>query len=189
MTPTRILSPKYSRRIASAAARGLSRSQARGHARAGEAPIKGPKLKTDDRLEAALKEYRRSGNRVAAAKSVNVAAERFSRFLRENIQVEGRGPSLKIIDHRPYEMAVISNGTIVRVPIGGFEQKSLNGQHLNAVKEFLSTNDIAVLAPFGGRSVIDARGVSHPLETDPNTLHRLVHAGDEQFPETYRRTF
>lgn len=188
MARTRNYKAEYERRKARGLKRGLSVSQSRGHARPGEVPIRRTAAKDRDRFEAALKIYRQSGNRAAAAKALKLAPERFGRFLSENVQVEGRGRTLKITDHRTYEMAVISEGEVMSLPISGFDQKSLNGQHLNAVKAFLATNDIEVLAPFAGRSVIDARGVSHPLETRPNTLRRLAHAGDEQFPEIYRLT-
>ena len=188
MARSRDYKTEYARPIANATRRGLSRAQARGHARPGEAPIRQPTARDRDRFEAALKLYRQSGNRAAAAKAFKLAPERFGRFLSESVQIEGRGRTLKITDDRTYEMAVISRGEVLSLPISGFDQKSLNGQHLNAVKAFLSTNDIDVLGPFVGRSVIDARGVSHPLETRPNTLRRLAHAGDEQFPEIYRLT-
>ena len=188
MAQSRDFKAEYERRKARGRERGLSVAQARGHARSGEAPIRQATTKDRDRFEAALKLYRQSGNRAAAARALKLSPERFGRFLRESVQIEGRGLSLKITDHRTYEMPVISEGAVLRLPISGFDQKSLNGQHLNAVKAFLSTNDIDVLAPFVGRSVIDARGVSHPLETRPNTLRRLAHAGDEQFPEIYRLT-
>lgn len=186
MAQTRPLTPKYARRIASAEARGLSRSQARGHARAGEAPIKAPKSKTDDQLEAALKVFRQTKDRTAAAKFVGVSPERFRRFLHEIVQVEGRGRTSKITDRRVREMTVISDGTVSTIRLRDFEEASLNGEHRAAVKAFLSTNDIDVLAPFVGRSVFDDRGAGHPLETNPNTLHRLAHAGDQQFHEIYR---
>lgn len=186
MGKVRDYSKEYVRRVASAKARGLSRSQGRGHARPGEAPIRPPSLKDRDQLEAALRVYRSSGNQAAAAKSQNLAPERLRRFLRENVQIEGRGRNLKITDDRIREMAVISNGAISTMRLRGFDQASLNGDYLNAVQAFLSTNDIDVLAPYAGRSVIDARAASHPLETNPNTLRRLAHAGDEQFHEIYR---
>lgn len=180
---------EYARRIASAATRGLSRSQGRGHARHHEVPARPRVAKAavpDDRLELALKTLRQTGNRAAAAKSVGIAPERLRRFLNENVQTEGRGRTLKITDTRIREMPVISGGKVSLMRLTGFDQSSLNGAYLNAVKEFLESNDIDVLAPFAGRSVIDARGVSHPLEIRPNTLRRLAHAGDELFHEIYR---
>lgn len=186
MARTRNFKAEYQRRVVSAKARGLSVSQARGHARPGEASIQPIAAKDRDRFETALRLYRDSGNQAASAKAVRVAPERLRRFLRENVQIEGRGRTLKITDTRPREMTVISNSKASTVRLRDFDQASLNGDHLNAVKAYLETNDIDVLAPFAGRSVIDARGVSHPLEVRPNTLRRLAHAGDELFHEIYR---
>lgn len=105
MARQRDFKSEYARRIANAAAKGQSRSQARGHARTGEAPARpGKPARSDPRLEAALRELRKSGNREAAAKSANVAPERFRRFLRENVEISGRGRSLRIVDHRPRDM-------------------------------------------------------------------------------------
>lgn len=184
--PTRNHKAEYARRIANAAARGLSRSQARGHARTGEAPIRRPKSKSDDRLEAALKVLRQTGDRTAAAKSVNIAPERLRRFLRENVQIEGRGRSLKITDNRPRDMTVISDGKADVLRLCDYDQASLNGQHLSAVREFIRTNDRELLLPFDDRAVIDTKGKAHPLETDPNELHRIAAQGDEVFHEIYR---
>ena len=184
MAKTRNHQAEYERRIANAAKRGLTRSQARGHARAGEVSIR-PRA-TDDRFEAALKIYRRGVNQAEAAKALNVAPERFRRFLRENVKVEGRGSARKITDTRPYEMTVISDGKISKRLFNDPAQTSLNGLYLNAVKAFSSSSDIDFLADFVGRSVTDAAGKTHPFETRPNVLHRLLHGGEEQFHDIYR---
>jgi hypothetical protein len=175
--------------LARGAARGLSKSQARGHARSGEARIKATKPADADRLEAALRLYRDNRNQASAAKAVGLSPERLRRFLRENVQIEGRGRSLRIIDTRHREMAVISNGELHRRILRNFDQASLNGEYLNAVKAFLSSNDIGLLAPFEGRSVIDAKGKAHPLETDSNALYRLAAAGGEVFTDIYRLVY
>ena len=186
MATGRVLSKAYARRLAVGAALGRSVSQSRGHARAGEKPIRPVTPKDGVRFEAALKLYRQSGDQAASAKALNLSPERLRKFLRENVQIEGRGRTLKITDDRIREMRVISSGKVSLMRLRGFDQASLNGDYLNAVNEYLNTNEPAVLAPFTGRSVIDARGVSHPLEIRPNTLRRLAHAGDELFHEIYR---
>lgn len=189
MARQRDFKAEYQRRIANATKRGLSRSQARGHARHGEAPVRARVDKAapaDDRLEAALKRLRQIGNQTRAAKEVGVSPERLRRFLRENVQIEGRGRTLKITDSRHREMLVISSGEVRRRILRDFDQASLNGEYLNAVKAFLTSNDIELLTPFEGRAVIDAKGKSHPLETNPNKLHRLAAAGSEVFEEVYR---
>lgn len=186
MSRQRDFKAEYQRRVANAAKRGLSRSQARGHARIGEATIKSRPLASDQKLEAALKELRKSRNQALAAKSAGVSSERLRRFLRENSLVEGRGRNLKISDNRNRDMMVLSNGDAREMRLRDFEQASLNGRHLAAVRNFLNSNDRDYLTEFVGQSVIDAKGKAHPLETDPNALHRLAAAGDAVFHEIYR---
>lgn len=177
---------EYARRVANAASRGLSRSQARGHARSTEAPIKPRPIASDPRLENALRELRKSGNRDAAAKSVGIAPERFRRFLAQSVEVQGRGRNLKITDNRPRDMLVYSNGEAREIRLRDFDQASLNGRHQAAVKAFLPSGDADHLADFEGLSVIDAKGKAHPLETNPNELYRIDAAGETPFPEIYR---
>lgn len=90
MARTRNYQAEYARRIANAVQRGLSRPQARGHARPGEALIRPANAKDQDRLETALKLYRQTANQVSSAKAVAVAPERLRRYLRENVQIKGR---------------------------------------------------------------------------------------------------
>lgn len=177
---------EYQRRIMNAAKRGLSRTQGRGHGRRTDTPIRPLSVSDRERFEAALKLYRQNGNQAEAAKSVQLAPERLRRFLNENVQVEGRGRTLKITDNRNREMSVISKGAKRNRILRDFDQASINGEHLNAVRSFLASNDIAFLTPFHGRSVIDARGKLHPFEVDPNMLHRIAHSDEAVFHEIYR---
>lgn len=186
MTRKRDYKAEYQRRIANAAKRGLSRSQGRGHARSGETPIRAKPIKSDDGLEAALKRLRTIGNQGRAAKDAGISVERFRRFLRSNSLAERRGKHWRITDNRPRRMTVISRGQAREVTLRDAEQASLNGEHLNAVKAFLTSNDRELLDPFQGRAVIDAKGKAHPLETNPNILHRLASAGEAVFHEIYR---
>ncbi len=186
MKRTRDYKAEYQRRVANAAKRGLSRSQARGHAKADEAPIKAQPIKSDARLETALKLLRETGNQARAAKDAGVSAERFRRFLRSNALAERQGKKWRITDNRPRRMTVITGGDTLELTLRDFEQSSLNGRHLAAVGAFLRSNDIDLIRPFEGQSVIDASGEAHPLETDPNELYRLAHAGDEVFHQIYR---
>lgn len=186
MARSRDYKAEYQRRLARAATRGLTRSQARGHARSGEAPIRPRPERDRDTLEAALKALRRSGIQSDAARTTGISTERFRRFLRENSLAERRGRSWVFADNRDREMPVISRGVEKIRTLRGFDQASLNGRHLAAVDQFRRSNLIELLTPFEGLSVIDARGKSHPLETDPNTLHRLASAGSEVFHDVYR---
>lgn len=143
-------------------------------------------VKSDERLEAALKILRQSGNQGRAAKEAGVSAERFRRFLRSNSLAERKVKQWLITDKRTRRMTVITGGDSIEHTLQDFEQASLNGKHLAAVGAFLRTNDIGLLRPFEGQSVIDADGQAHMLETDPNALYRLAHAGGEVFHEIYR---
>jgi hypothetical protein len=180
---------EYNSRVGRAISRGFNRSQARGHARAGEPPIRASAAKqpqNDERLERALVLYRKQGNQASAARAEGIGVERFRRFLRENVQVDRRGRTLRIIDLRPREMWVLSQGEAIVRRLRDFDQASLNGEHLNAVKQFLNSNDADLLEPFEGRSVIDVKGRAHLLETDPRALYRLAAAGSEVFHDVYR---
>lgn len=186
MARERDFKAEYARRIENAAKRGLSRSQARGHARANETPVRPKPVKSDDRLEDALKILRQTGNQGRAAKEAKVSVERFRRFLRTNALAERRDRQWHITDRRPRHMTVITGGVSIELNLQDFEQASLNGKHLAAVGAFLRSNDIDLLRPFEGQSVIDAKGNAHPLETDPNALYRLAATGSEVFHEIYR---
>jgi hypothetical protein len=177
---------EYQRRIANAAKRGLSRSQARGHARAGEASLRAAAVKSDERLEAALKTLRAIGNQSRAAKVAGVSVERFRRFLQSNALASRQGRQWKFHDHRTRRMTVISNGEARQRTLRDHDQASVNGKYLNAVAAFLDSNDAEHLHPFVGQSVIDDKGRAHLFETRPNKLYRLSQAGGEAFHEIYR---
>lgn len=187
MAKPRNYKAEYAKRIANAEKRGLSRSQARGHARPGEKPIRSSKVNRGDvGLEAALRALRRTGTPSAAAKEGGVSVERFRRFLRENNLAKRTGGTWLIDDKAPREMLVLSNGQARRMLLDGQEQASLNGRYLAAFKSFINSNDSEFLADFVGLSVRDAKGQLHPFETDENGLYRLAAAGSEIFEDIYR---
>lgn len=177
---------EYRLRIANAQKRGLSRSQARGHARSGEAPIRPKLIKSDERLEAALKLLHKTGQQGRAAKEASVSPERFRRFLRENGLAERRGRTWLITDNRKREMTVITGGEALVLRLPGFGPSSRNGEHLNAVKKAINENQPEYLRPFGGEGIRDDKGQLHLFETDLNALYRLAHAGSEVFHDVYR---
>ena len=161
---------EYKRRLANAARRGLSRSQARGHAKAGEEPIRPLRPVDRERLGNALKAYRQSGRQIDAARSVGISAERLRRYLRENVTIKRRGRTLVIDDNRAREMTIISTGQVVKAILPDFDAASVNGEYLSTVQAFLLSNEPSPLRKFEGRSVTDTAGKSHPFETDPNTM-------------------
>jgi hypothetical protein len=176
---------EYRRRLERGRARGLSRSQARGHARADEASLKAKPIKSDDPLEKALRELRRTNNQAFASKDAGVAPERFRRFLREQKLAERKGRIWEITDKRPRDMTAMTTRGAIDLKLPDFEMASLVGQHNAAVKAFLDTNDVSDLRPFEGRVVKDTSGRSYVLETRPNVIRRLDASG-ETFEQIYR---
>src|ERR1700677_4853204 len=85
---------EYARRIARAVAKGLSKSQARGHPKPAEAVIKAGRTAEpleDDRLQLALKVLRQEKSLTAAAREAKVSPERLRRYATEKNIIERRG--------------------------------------------------------------------------------------------------
>lgn len=182
---------EYKRRIANAAKRGLSRSQARGHARAGEKPLRPKKKVSRDipaKVQAAIKSIQRGDSLSAAARESRIAPERLRRFLYDHDLAKRTGRSWKFTDNLHREMNITTNGEDKLVRFSDVEQASLNGRHQAAIKAFVNSNDVEFLAPFLGQSVIDASSTAYALETDPNTLFRLRLTDERPFHEIYRLT-
>src|SRR5262245_30044299 len=134
---------EYARRVARSAERGLSRSQARGHARVGEVPVsaKAATPRYDRRLEEGLKALRAGKTLNAAARSVRVAKDRLRRYVAQNVVAEKqRGRWVITHDPRRRQMPVYSGGhehSIIVDP----EPASQVGAYMSAVGQFLATND------------------------------------------------
>lgn len=176
---------EYRRRIRRGLARGLSLSQARGHATASEQPIEAAPVDADPKIDAAILKMNRGTSMTAAARSRQVSVERLRRFIVQKNLAERQGRRWVISDSRPRRMPVITGGTIKTPTIAGFSQATKVGKHHNAVKAFLTSNDLTVLEPFEGDSVFSASGVEFPLETDPNALHRIASMDMPAFHEIY----
>lgn len=191
MAKKRDYAKEYERRISNGARRGLSRSQARGHAKSGEAQVRA-QPKSDGTItpqfQDAIKEIRRSGNLTQAAKLTKIAPERLRRFLREHDLITRSGRTWTVTDNLKWQVRIISEGDYREVSLSSFEQASLAGKYNAAVNAFRDSNDTELLFPFSDQSVIDANGKAYLLETNPNVLHRLFNAGDEVFHEIYRLT-
>ena len=176
---------EYLRRLERGRVRGLTRSQTRGHARAHEPSLKAKPVKSDERLEKALRELRRTNNQAVAAKEAGVAPERFRRFLREQKLAERKGRIWEITDKRTRTMTAITTRGELELKLPGFEEASFVGRHSAAVRSFKDTNEISYLQPFEGLTVKDTSGRRHVLETRPNVIRRLDASG-ETFEQIYR---
>jgi hypothetical protein len=179
---------EYARRIARGRAKGLSRSQARGHPLAGQALASQPEAEPaySRQLEAGYRAIKDGKSLIAAAKEVHVSPERLRRYLRGQGIAERRGTRwVALPDTRSRRVLMYSNGRARTVTVD-LEEARYVGAYMSAVSRFLRTNDRAHLTWFEGLGVTDVRGAFHPLETDPNTLYRLAHTGDETFEQVYR---
>lgn len=179
---------EYRRRIANAKKRGLSRSQARGHAKPGETPIK-PKVEPkaiDDTMESIRKALQNGASLARAAQAHGVSRERARRYIATHGIAKFEGGKWIITDERPVNVPIVSKGGQIVVRVSP-NDASLAGHYANATRNFLNTNDVGFLKPYRGKSVKDVRtGRKHKLETDPNALHRAATADEPSFPEIYQ---
>lgn len=176
---------EYARRIASGKKRGFSKSQARGHSKPGEKPLRSKPAKSDEKLETALRFMRNTGKQGLAAKRAGVSTERFRRFLYSQKLAKRKRGKWQFTDKRGREMRVLTGGEPEYLVLDGYDQARLNGEHLSAFKTFVLSGDASLIEPFIGKSVRDIKGKSHLLETDLNELLRIANSGDEVFEEIY----
>ena len=189
MKSKRNYASEYARRIARAAAKGISRSQARGHPKPSEAPVvskrPSPAIE-DDRLQLALKVLRQEKSLTAAAREAKISPERLRRYATEKDIIERRGRRWIVRRKLPRRMLLFSEARAVQVVVGNFEAASKVGRFMSAVSTFLRTNNPAGLREFEGASVTDLSGQAFPFETRPNALYRLASAHDQSFEHIYR---
>jgi hypothetical protein len=178
---------EYARRVAVAAQKGLSRSAARGHPRAGERrkPATARAVDPNSREERALKMMRHGASLRDAAGHFRMSQERMRAYLKETTGATRENGRWKIVDHRLRQFPFYSNGAVV-TPWMTIEETSEVGRYMQAIKQFLRTGDAKFLAPFAGMGVHDVNGKLYPFEIDENTLYELDHRDEAVIPEQYR---
>ena len=177
---------EYQRRIANAKKRGLTLSQARGHPRPGEKPIRRKPKSNDPLLDKALRFMREAGTQKAAAKRAGVSAERLRRYIYDNGLAKRKGRQWLFTDNRQRLMESYVAGRAVTLRLPNFDEASFNGKFMDAVGKFLNSGGkYHFIEPFVGQSVRDTKGKRHFFETDRNELFRLA-SGDEPFEQIYR---
>lgn len=179
---------EYRRRIARGIAAGLTKTQARGHApRPAAKPPKHPP-EPDPKLDAAFKVLRAGKSLTASARAAQVSPERLRRYVTQTGLARREGRRWVAQDERKRRVPIYSKRKRREIIVANYEQAALAGRYWDAAHRFVASNDIELLAPFTGQAVTDARGQRHPLETDPNSIHRLAAAGGPAFHEIYRLT-
>lgn len=179
---------EYRRRIERGVAKGLSRSQARGHPKPSEtnSARRAARPLEDSRLQQALTALRQEKSLAKAARAARVAPERLRRYASAAGAIEKHGRRWRVNADLPRRVLIYSRGREHRIIVGDFVSASLVGTYMSAVGRFLQTNNHAHLEPFLGVSVTDVKGKVYPLETRPNTLYRLSAARGESFEQVYR---
>ena len=179
---------EYARRIRKGLKHGLSRSQARGHARAKEPLVRKPKAKAGEakRIEKAVKALRSGKSQKAAAKIGGISAEKLRRFTYANKIASRKGSKWVMTDQRPRRVPTIYKGQPRNVIVIGFAEASLAGLYHNAVGQFVRSNDLSIIEAFGGQGLTDHKGRFFPFETDPNALHRYAAMDTPAFHEIYQ---
>lgn len=180
---------EYHRRIERGLGRGLSRRQARGHPGLHEPHVS---VKTVQRhpipeFEDVRLDMQKSGiSLTAAAQKRGRSRERVVRYLHERELLEKRGRRYQINDQRQRDVVVYSRGRAHTIRVANYDQSRVTGEYMDAVGDFLKTNNIAHLQPFRGVVVTDITGKRFPLETDPNVLY-AIHAQDQpSFDQVYQ---
>lgn len=188
MARKRDFKAEYARRIRRGENQGLSRSQARGHARGKEATVRKRKTEAgaEKKIERAVKAMRSGKSQKASAKVGGISVERLRRFIYENRLATRDGSRWVMTDDRPRRVPTIHNGRFRTVTVPGFAGASMAGRYHNAVGHFVRSNDLSVLEPFEGEGLTDVKGHFLEFETDPNALHRYAAMDTPAFHEIYQ---
>lgn len=179
---------EYRRRLERGRARGLTKSQARGHPRQGE-PLASHADRLPDsspEIESALRLMRTGSGIGAAAREAGVREKRLRKFIRVRNLATRTGKVWRMHDPRTRRVAVQSGGRIQSIFVAGFKPASKAGQAWDLQGRFTRTNDMELLASLRGQGVTDIHGRFHPFEINPNALHRIAAVEEVAFHEIYQ---
>jgi hypothetical protein len=179
---------EYRQRLQQGTARGLSVSQARGHARAGERP-KPPRpvpINPKSKEEVALRWLRDSNFSLReAARLTGQSEQHLRRYIKENAGAKRVGNHWEFDDQRPRQIPLYADNEL-KHPWLAPTEASRASQFMHAVRQFLPKGDASIFAPYEGQVVTDIHGHFHRFETDPNRLYELDARGELNFPEFYK---
>lgn len=180
---------EYLRRLARAAARGLSKSQARGHAKIGEGRVstRAPPKVPDKRLQIALQQLKSGASLSKAAREGGISSERLRHYVAETKLATKRGRRWVFRDKNlNWQALIYTEGRSQIVQVSKAKEISTIGKYHNAVKRFFRTKRPVALKKFVGVSITDASRQRFLLETNPNALLRLRNSGEPSYEEIYK---
>lgn len=178
---------EYRRRITKGLAKGKSRSQARGHPKPGEKPHRkrrGKSADVDQRLQFALRLIREGKSPTAAAKEAHVAPERLRRLAKSKRLIKS-GKRWRLRKGLSRKVLIYSDGRELAIEVSE-TMASRAGRYMAGVRWFVTTNKIAHIKPFVGKSITGINGKRFSFEVRPNVLHLLAHSANETFEQIYR---
>jgi ribosomal protein L20 len=181
---------EYRRRKATKLAQGFSLSQARGHPKANEPPIRPSRQAKWDskRLGRGLRKLRFNEGLTASAKAAGMSPERFRRAV-ERTGVGWKRGRKWVGDpdnfHRHMLMWSNEHGESV-IEVSNLRTASIISKFFDSVNRFFDTNDISYVKPFDGTSVKDVRGNTYTFVTDANELWKLKFTGTHTYEQVYR---
>ena len=146
------------------------------------------RLHSDPRIEIAVREMNRGRSLTAAARAIGFPPTNLQAQLRGLGLLKRKGKRWVFKDDRSRKVVITTGGRSRTVTVRGFDEASIASAYQQAAKRFLRTNQLKFLQPFKGRTVQAANGRRYPLETDPNTLHRLAAMDSPPFHEIYEIT-
>lgn len=170
-------------------AKGLSPSQARGHARAGEKPpsIRRFRRLEDRRFQRGLRLLlHEDKSLIEIAKELGTSRERLVRELKATGAARKKGLKWIVRDDLPRQMLLFSGGKEITITVANRKTASIVGFYSSQVGQFRRTNDPRWLSLFEGKTVTDINGQKYPFEVDPNKIYKLSATGMESFEFVYR---
>jgi hypothetical protein len=165
--------------------RGLSRPQARGHARTGEASITGRLSLADRKLQQAVSDVRSGYTTGRAARLNEVSTERLRRELDRIGGEKRRGRWVVANDKRGFDVPLYTKGQRLKLKVN-YAESAKAGAFMSTVGLSLTKNNPSLLKPFEGKGVFDLAGRFYPFETRINVLRRLDSSGPKPWEEHYK---
>jgi hypothetical protein len=166
-------------------AKGLSRSQARGHPKAKEKSVRKQKPIETDAFQVGLRALREGKSLSEAAATIRVSPDRLRNQARALGIIRLHRRRWVVRKNLPRKMLIYSRGEAYPIVLDTQREASKAGRYMAAVRKFLRTNDPSALKPFIGKTITDDSGTKHPFETSPNALYRLTSSGGDSFEQVY----